>query len=440
MSPRDGTPFYLYLNSSDVNSYSSSNTTANFKTVLGTPLYLPHDENWRVCLSNLIISNQLQDKRKVALNVRTSLIQPEYNQEKVLSVHHTFSHGDEAFSYYEPSKREYFSLGPSLISSIDIDITDSSGKTVILGFGQPTLIVLKFKRMEQKDFVVRFKSEEDPQGKASFFSGKVPPAFTTDPTKKWEVSLNSIIYNGKFSHIPPSVSASPELQVLYSKLPDIEESQNAEDNEIGQAEDFVSNNRKITVPLVGQKFNSTKMVFNKFKAALEALYFELPNKDDSYRLIKYVRMFSRTIVFEVNKTCIMRIPYAWAILVGSTKSPDQFGFVEYQLKKGDTHEFESNINYKAWVPNYMLLYANFIEYSPFGSSVVPVLRVIPLEQQNKSNYSYRFYEPKKDEYHPVTFSQVQNVQFQLRTIDGRLIEFQREDVKVILSLKFRERQ
>ena len=133
----------------------------------------------------------------------------------------------------------------------------------------------------------------------------------------------------------------------------------------------------------------------------------------------------------------MKVPYNWALILGSTRAPKKGSDeVEYSLRAGQSFCFEGKMNYKAWLPNFMLLYANFIDYTSIGGVQAPVMKMIPLFHDDLEDTDYRGYEPKNTEYHKISYSQLESLRFELRSIDGRLIKFDSPRSKIILSLKF----
>ena len=91
----------------------------------------------------------------------------------------------------------------SLLSQIDITLQDYKNHTLLLTFGQPTIVVLEFKKMrKRKEFILRVESTKDPFGTPGDFQVDLPPGMSLDPHRKWDVALTSMIYNGSFAKFP----------------------------------------------------------------------------------------------------------------------------------------------------------------------------------------------------------------------------------------------
>ena len=56
------------------------------------------------------------------------------------------------FTTYEPSTEEYFSLDSNFNNLFTIKIVNSQGKVFKSTLSQPTIVVLKFKKMEFENF------------------------------------------------------------------------------------------------------------------------------------------------------------------------------------------------------------------------------------------------------------------------------------------------
>ena len=470
--------FFLYLSSGDINPYSLSNTTVKFRTALSTTLFLPREENWRVALSSISLSRNLGYGVEF-FEVKTGIIQPKFNQTKTLAVlPANESDTDPSFNHQEITKKEFFPLGSSHISNIDIQITDLDGTELKPPYSQPTLITLHFKKMPQEEYIVRFDSRNDPNGSANEFFGQLPSSLLTNPNQKWEVSVNTLLYEGDFVQVPPFFGEEQKLKADYmcevgnheneNAIPEEESTETEEleqdpndmllrpapapdasmteveaDAEAPEEEEpqptFIL--LQTQTELLGRKLLNNRAAFGKFQTAMSKLKYmeKTTDRGQEKKLFAYVRKHNDIIRFEVKRDCTLYIPYAWAVILGSTQTPDQEGYVRVKMKKNEIFQFEHKMDFKAWLPHYVLLYTDFIDYSPFGSFFVPILKTIPLEVSETGKYYRQFFEPKTDEYHPVTFSQLQNVKFYLRTIDGRPVEFYYPTARVVLSLKFRKR-
>ena len=179
-------------------------------------------------------------------------------------------------------------------------------------------------------------------------------------------------------------------------------------------------------------------LFKEFKRIMKS--FTAPSLANPNRQEPFFGSFRESyyniITFRALYNTKLWIPVAWATMLGCGKAPEyNASEVLIELEKGEEYSFDQPLNFNIWTPNFMIVYANFIEYSSIGHVSAPVLKVVPLELSVDSEF-YRLYESRSEELHRVTHSQLNNVRFQLRKIDGTPLEFLNKLQNVILTLKF----
>lgn len=446
---KQASPFYVYLTSSASTDFYTNNTLTSFTNNLTAPLTFPQNEEWNVAVHSIFSSNIVLDEDSKFVKVVTDIINPVYshNQALAITTRPRTDYSEGRLLSYEPVNKEYFALNGSHISQISISFTTENGTPLKLTVGQPTLVILEFKRMERKkQFVVRVDSSQDPTGSAVNFQASLPPMLSLDPRQRWAVTLNSIIYNGEFKNILPS-NTSNYIEV---EMPDPASA-------LGASSTPKSIIKR--VPLIWDTLDSQQDLFNKIKLVLNKFA-----QDRNGRLLTgnaNVRTANQIAanqppsgldenIFDnirndpengiLKMTCkarkgFLKIPYAWGVLLGARKEPTADGFIHYKMNKDQLIKMEQPMNYNAWVPNFMMVYASFVDHNSLGHISAPILRTIPLTLSPHPEY-YRTYEPKMEEYHTVTYSQLANLQFHLRQINGEYIQFKNEDQTVIISLKF----
>jgi len=322
---------------------------------------------------------------------------------------------------FEPRNKEYFPLRSSLISEIDITLTDIEDNILKLQYGQPTLVVLNFKKMKRNEYIIRVDSQEDTDGKASAFTAALPPMLGVNPDQKWKVCMNSMIYNGEFEQLFPITQPKDGAIAFHCHPPD-----------------DPLDERRDTTPLPYRRFTSNLDLLKTFTDALSACMYVGPDGTSKWHLFYNIRRHATTrrFTFKVAYPSKLYLPYVWAAMMGSTKAPNEYGQVHYKFDENEVVTFDQPLNYNMWVPTYMMLYTNCIDYSNMGSMFqVPILKAIPLELADSDSY-YRFYEPPTEEWHHVTYSQLTSLKFWLTQSDGQPIRFVNEHQRIILSLKF----
>ena len=433
---RKESEFYVYVVSSSIND-GFDNTTTEFANKLQNESLLPANENWVVGLSCLYVANLFAGDTAKELDTRfvkveSSIILPKYDStSSTLAIcarptPNIANKGENRCIYFEPRNREYFPLRSPVLTDIDIALTDRKGRRLKLQFGQPTLVVLHFKRMPTKEYIVRVDSSNDPDATADEFKANLPAMMSIDPQKQWHVCLHSCIYNGQFEQILPYTSPASSICKIF-----------AWDRQDMMEEDDEANGIAYKFTFPRKEYDNNYQLFEFFQLELAKCKDERKTKPISvFELI--LKGPDEMVTFDCKYFLKIEIPYIWAAMLGCTRPPNRHGWVVYSGIVGKTISFEQPMNVHMWTPNYMLLYTNCIDYTNIGSEyAVPVLKAIPLVQsRNYDKHMYQHYEPISEEYHRVSYSQLSDCRFWLKQVDGRPVGFTNKKQRIILSLKF----
>ena len=416
-------PFYVTVVSGEPAPDGSPNTISRFVNEPGEELYFPGDENWHVALHQIQATNYPVDKDLRLLKVRSNPIAPHFSQQDILAIipRYTADVARNRLISVEPENKEYFPIRSEFISEIRTELVDAYGSIIEFQTGQPTIIVLEFLKMSgPPSYIVRVESQLDPEGSASDFSAAIPQAMNLDPTQKWTVSVNSVSYTGAFQQTPDT------QQQMYMKM-------KFKYQENGPLEETV-----VSLPQITYKSNAD--LLEAFIAIMAKLTYETPTGNRANFSSVRQNYVSGRIIFKAKLDSQLLIPIIWAHILGCAGTPDENGYVTFETNSMQSMEFAYPMNCNAWIPNSMLIYSNFVEYSPVGSVLAPVLKVVPLEEIPAHRQYYR-YEPANDEQHPIIFSQLDNLRFQVRRVDGRKIEFDENTFpNIIISMKFSQQR
>lgn len=482
--PRDS--FYIYLNSSDLNEYFDSNTTVKFTNPV-TNYFLDYQDNWAVALQYIQLSNALGSAKIDFIRASCNLVPALDGQDQSLAIftRPIYNKEDGRVIHYEPIRQEFFTLTHTVINAISITLTDHSGQLLQLKVGQPTILCLCFRKMppHQKRFVIRVSSAEDVGGSASDFRVSLPSILSANHDTKWTVSLSSLFYKGRFDQRNPDASsvlkvftwkernitreapkpkpkpkpATNEIQT-NNYLPAEEEAGSSQPVEQAQQEDsdieVISEEeeeegvdferydiRYQTIPFPKSHFKDNSELFKALKMAFRKVKVNLPLAGERPN-IKKLRMNPNTerVSFSVETYTEIRIPFEIAGMIGINEEPDFSGEVVLKFTPYQDYDCPRPMNCNAWLPNSMFVYANFIKFSAIGHAESPILKIVPLLSIPDIN-QYERYEAQQPEEHEVLFSQLSNLQFQLRRVDGSPITFvEQYPSEVILSLEFKEIQ
>lgn len=436
-------PFYVYLDSSDQPSYTTKNSNTQFTNILAQTLHLPSAQGWCVALKSLICGNTQQGKKEGPDNfgfikVHTNLIQPLYGQEKVLAVctREEPDYIGERLINFEPRNRNFYPLQSDLVSSIDIVLTTVTDRQLAFTLGNPTQVVLEFRRMPaKKEFTIRVNSRDDVGGTPASFGTRLPPMLSHDPTQKWNVSLTNMIFSGRFDKFPLT-DDEKKISVKYFNT-SYEDTLEVEQTVSVQILDTINSNKQLSVAfgIALKKFTYQTPEENQMSIKYQGRY--PPPPSEGKHLFRFT-IFNKdrgTYKYESKFLTHLKIPYRLAVMMGSTMQPTSEGMVVYRIQPDSLFGFEEPMKYNVWIPNFLMLYCNFIESSPIGNVLAPILKTIPIIIKTEED-EYRTYESVTDEPHRVTFSQLSNLKFLLKTVDGREAPFVGNLPTTILTLKF----
>ena len=456
--------FYVYIVSSDRGAeHASHNTTVKFTNALPEGLYFDKSKNWSVALQHIQVSNFFGSAKIELINVQCNLVQPSVTQDNTLSlfVRPEYNQQSGRFCYFEPGVKEFFPLATSVISSISISLTDQRGKLLKLKEGQPTIVCLHFKNtMAGKDrFVIRVKSSDDSGGSADDFRATLPPMLSADSQKKWAVGLNSFIFKGRFKQHeynghpkiyirsweervksgPKQNKNKPELSGNNLGASAFEP---AEDDASSSSDDEIEietiNHEVDEIAFSVEHFLNNEKMFLAFKSALSKHKFASAlGSSENFIKIRMNPMSGR-VSFSVQRHTEISIPLQLASMLGFFRPPSSDGTIVATLRPYEELQFERPMNCNFWVPNSLFIYANFINFSPIGSVESPVLKIVPIKEIPEPDEYGRF-EAKHLELHRVIFSQLSNLRFQIRRVDGAPITFDSNfPSEILLSLQFVE--
>ena len=124
-----------------------------------------------------------------------------------------------------------------------------------------------------------------------------------------------------------------------------------------------------------------------------------------------------------------------ALLLGLSAqiSEDIFHFI---LSTSFVAPYKTRINMLA--PDYVLVYADFIEDSIVGGMMAPVLKVVPAPSSDEKSPDRMYYDFQGESSAPVCKDVLTNFIIELRDVSGKILEFEPEEYTEIL-LAFKEK-
>ncbi len=486
-----------------------NNTVFDFTNVLARTLRFPPDENWRVCLQSISLTTASDDPRLMeeresikrraevftatfmrarqklndpdnrvilkesmrqllkqsteifkdriklfnetnTLFVECEEIIPQFGNKRYLSSF--FIPPQEKikgeFITFEPQTEEYFNLLSPEINQFSIKIRNTDGDKIYRSVAQPSIAVLKFKKMKniRKSYSINITNgAQDP---CHFFT-EFPTLLVQDGQQNpWEMAVNRISFIPLFKKYPSGTftitiikNADDYLQKFDIHTWDEYLSQ----KEKGQVH-FQYDNNYTTVDLLHSIDEVIKSAAKKI-----GLVGKLEQDEDEYLSIKIIpsqdQVATNTLKEEEkdvpNNIYLVILPEELIYVLGFDNDGIYFnngyGAIPSTYKKHLSTR--RKINESFLVPQNLLLYCDGVNPSLVGNVYGKYLTNIPIprEEQSMLNLPYILYEPKHLEFHSLQGSDVNHILFRLLKTDGTAPEFLVENIQIFISVLLREK-
>jgi hypothetical protein len=347
----------------------------------------------------------------VSENVEQQIFNSSYSKD-LLCFCPDFNKEDKYF-FHEFENRQYVPISNSMITDFNIKLVDDNNDYLQLLKGVPTIVKLDFKKMniEEQFFNVRLtsaRSENFPDNTKSSFKVKLPNTLSLD--RSWKVCLTSI------SH--------PNLFKTF--LADV-------------------NSRKI---LLRHKGNMVHQYLLEHKTYTKQDLINTLNKLLKESYVGSVSLRGNNLVFDFDQEDveILASNYFFQIIGYNGPLDESKGFTLVKINEADNvdkfiTDLKSHCEWNLALPpdvellrpDYIISYANIVSPTIIGGLYSKILRVIPIKS---SEMDYVVTEFHHKEYLELQNTEVNEIQIELRTHDGSLIEFGFEQ-DIILNLEFR---
>ena len=152
--------------------------------------------------------------------------------------------------------------------------------------------------------------------------------------------------------------------------------------------------------------------------------------------VKIEEISNGVIIHNISEenTIIMRMNNGLALMLGLTAqiSEDVFHF---RLTTKFVAPYKTRIDLLS--PDYVLVYADFIEDSIVGGMMAPVLKVVPVLSTSEKSTDRLYYDFQGDSPSRVCKDVLTNFTIELRDVTGKVLEFESDEYTEIL-LAFKE--
>ena len=393
--------------------------------------------------------------------------------------------GKNIFTTYEPSTEEYFSLDSNFNNSFTIKIVNSQGKVFKSTLSQPTIVVLKFKKMEFENFNEHTLHIDNGTQSPTDFLISFPDALVRDGQQNpWEIAISRL-------NIIPLFKTFPKGEYLLRVIRDVEEdfqnltTQNWDDyfSKHTVGETYISYNEEFNQEMLVSYLNKKLIELGKrirlkikcnltpkskilvsFQKNTKSKKKKKPNesemdnntlmKNKPSSLVDESEMLNDEPILVNDEPMNMASKFKKSIYflvlpshLISVLGLDGEGIVyngNYGAipMKGTTYG-KREVDLDFLRPKNLLLYTDCVVPSLIGNVFGQYLTNIPIPATTdsaKSSVPYISYEPKNLEYHPLKTGDLNNVRFRMYQTDGSIPEFSVSSIKIFMSIIFRKKK
>jgi hypothetical protein len=320
------------------------------------------------------------------------------------------------------------------LTQIDISLRDRDNRKLELLEGVATIVSLKFQKMNKnnKTFNVRLTSSANkffPDNDQSKFRVKMPNTLEFSKDRNWKVALTSISYPNKFISLPGSENDRAVQYVPW----DIKTNPEAKrqlaffDRDTTNIESLLTQMNEF-LEFFEQKLTKTEdniLTFSK-----PGLYFFSVN---------VLKVLGADIDFDsltdkkVYKFAIADLTKAYTLSNKTCNVVSTDTEKKFDCPKEHVIKFKGSMNMDLFRPDYFITYCNIVEATIIGGEYNNILRVIPISKNENDNYI--IHEFKNKNYIPLLNTEISEIEINIRSHDGGLIEFASNEM-VIVNLEF----
>ena len=493
--------FFVYLLSNASLDLYPSNTLSRFKVALTSPLLVNRHHGWKLALSSVSCHNNINLENRNETTyffVDCNIINPQLNGRRSIGEFALQPFSTKKARRLEESKKTlvYQSLSTDIVDHIEISLKDDKYNDLKVLAGQPTVVVLHFKKMPAlgQEFVLTIdsRSEDFPENKIDDFRCNFPLEMSMLHDKTMEVALLSMRYPVRYAeerlegygnfvrlHNITSLSKfSPRTNFFNNKAADLRvlltdalrmpEMRGLIPGPAVQLDNVgIAGSRKYDfVPQMLEALN--KMEFTpaeevsrrrreggdeptvvyvdeiQGRADVEMEEEEEDEEEEGGgEEEEFQDAETRPVLFEnykdilikttVNKTCVLEMPAHFALRLGLEPTLIKNGRVYTILIEELSKRFGNYIDLDANMPSTALLYSSMIQPSVVGSGYGNILKIFPFASPKKRQL-YHLYEAENLEWHKLSQADFNNIEFALRQGDGGKMPFSEECLLKNLSM------
>ena len=287
---------------------------------------------------------------------------------------------------------EHYELEDSDLDFLEIQLLDESDELIRLDIGPPTFVKVHLSSMNMNDINIKVTSHSNnifETNTASKFNSKLAQKMSLHDNT-WKMNLSSIMFWNNFK-------LSSDFDFNFYIF------------------DHVQNTSyHYSVP---NTYTTHDKIFEYVKEKLAAYAIIWLSDENKVQLVPKSKF-----TLQIGKDL--------SLLLGCTR--------ERKLWNTELHAIGIKISFHfprnsfSLMPTHMFLYCNIIKSSLVGGGFHKLLKVIPIEQDFYS--SYKIIEFENPEFLELSTSEIYQIDFELRTPSGSLIEFKEQNAETFLNL------
>ena len=322
----------------------------------------------------------------------------------------------KTYFFKEFKTKQYLQLENTVFSQFDIQLHDETDNQLQLLPGAATILKVHIREMENENsFAFRLTSNKNtnyPSNKNNKFKVKLAKTYTFN--RSWKAALVSINHPNEYST-------------------------------------FLENEatRKVIIQLKDYDFRGDKTystVLDNIVYTKETL---IDTIDDWFRMkdVGAIDIHNGKVRVTMKKELNLKISTYLAQILGYDKRYDPskpFVSIMFMVYPADRKQLEKDengffvirflnpIDIDLLKPNYIIVYTNFISSTIIGGTYSKILRVLPIQESDKT---YALSESHNKEFCELENTELSEIEIELRSHDGELINFC-SDKEVILNIEF----
>ena len=374
--------------------------------------------------------------------VECDQITPKYDTSKILAsfVAPPHSESKNEFITYQPSTEEYFELNSTRLNRFDIKIVSPEGTELQSTIAQPTVVVLKFKKMEYEIYDTHTIHVSNKMQNPANFLVNFPDSLVPDGAQNpWEIAVSRISLIPLFKKFPGgefNIQIVRRAEDFPSKFNVNTWNDYLADKEVGNITFTYQqdNTEEDFVPYI-----STVLAAAGKKVLVKAALRQDPDGKVKIRAIVKDATARETllIILPTELICVLGLDSEGIIYRGGV------GALPTTTSKIITGRRKLQLDFL--YPQNLLLYSDCVMPSLIGNVYGQYLTHLPIPKNEKKEgedalqVPYFTHEPKNLEFHPIRTAELNNVRFKMLKTDGSEPVFDLRSIEMFISLIFRRR-